>query len=63
MIIIEVAEKEGGIAQTWIFFVKLSVLHNSRSLHNIITKYNIDNFAVGGQILAAAKSGKFHFAW
>lgn len=54
MIIPEVAEREEGIAQTWIFFVELSVLHNSRSLQNIIMKYNIENFA--------AKSGKFYFA-
>lgn len=58
MIILEVAERDGGIAQTWIFFVKLLVLHNLRSHHCILIKYNIETCTVGGQILAAAKSEK-----
>lgn len=61
MIILEVAERDGGIAQTWIFFVKLLVLHNLRSHHCILIKYNIETFTVGGQILAAAKSEKIYF--
>lgn len=60
MIILEIAEKDGGIAQKWIFFVNL--LHNLRSHHYIIIKYNIEIFTVGGQILAAARSEIFYFA-
>lgn len=52
----------GGIAQTWIFFVKLHVLHNLRSHHYIIIKYNIEIFTVDRQILDAAKSESFYFA-
>jgi len=52
----------GEITQMWIFFIKLSVLHSSKSLHDIRIQCNRDNFAAGGQILAAAKSGKIYFA-
>lgn len=61
--ILEVAERDGGFAQRWIFFDKLLVLHYLRSHHYIIIlKYIIEIFIVGGQILAAVRSENFYFA-